>query len=154
MAAARGVIDFSASRPNDAAWWRRFWWLLDMVAVDNEARLVEAQQRHSLALVANGNLSDDGFARAQKQAAGGFQHLQALYRPWEGVTPADREARDRKTERDAYVRLMGDPNDPEVLARARQAAAEYEANKSAVKLNPQDTARQRMVARNQARRKR
>lgn len=95
----------------EVSWWRRYNVLIDGIARDMDIQLTDAAFRYHLALVGNGELTNDSFKEAQKQATGLYKELIGLVKPWQkndaGVTS-------RQRMKEEYLRQIGDPNDPTV----------------------------------------
>lgn len=127
----RGVIDFRRADLRNVNWWRRTAILLGGVADDDQAAVTHASYLFHLALVANGNLADDGFKVQQKKAVETFNDYAAAIMPWAERLRRRRQVDEVKYLKELYKQVCGDPDDPLTVARWRRESAALEAETSA-----------------------
>jgi hypothetical protein len=125
MAAVRGAVDFREARPHDPAWRRRVRLLKHGVRAEIDAAVYTALYRTQLALVSNGRLTDESFAKAQEGMRACCEALRQTYRPWEPDAEG-RKASQHADLRDAFVRLVGDPSDPVFMETQLRGLREME----------------------------
>jgi hypothetical protein len=112
-AAAEGLINFREARLLDKTWWRRVRIMTDVLSRRTRAKVADASLRYHLALVANSGLKPGSFEKAQDTAKERFYDLLGCWRPWEGASYAERQAKEFADYRQAYVDAFGcDPYDP------------------------------------------
>lgn len=111
--AVRGLVDFRESSILDMKWWRYYFVVLDAMLREDDARLIEAQRSHHLALISNANLTDDGFERHQKLASDCMWKLVSCFRPWEITDQAERKKQEYSKLKSAWEEMFGKMDDPE-----------------------------------------
>ena len=112
-ASARGLIDFAKGRLRDIAWWKRTYAVLRSLARQLDAQSIDVAYRYQLALVANGSLTPESFAKAQEAAREQYLDLIGCFRPWDGKGFVERKKSELKDGRQAYIDAFGvDPLDP------------------------------------------
>lgn len=108
-----GAVDFREMRPRDPGWWRRLNLIIKGLEMEDESRVVEALRSHHLAMISSGALTEEDFSKYQKLAIEGFYRFLGTVRPWESVDPEQLRRDEYSKLRREYVRMFGDPNDPE-----------------------------------------
>lgn len=81
-AAAAGVIDYTKADPNNQLWRIKHQLLLNELERTADYDLLSAAQRHWLALLAHGSLTEESFASAKKNAADILDTMKKLVFPW------------------------------------------------------------------------
>lgn len=111
-AAARGVVDFTKARILDRRWWQVYYALID--EMDRQDRI--ASDRDSLhfhlALMAHGNLADEGFSKSQDKAIERYNGILDELYPWNNEDKKTQERTKHDALRDTYKAVVGDPTDP------------------------------------------
>lgn len=115
LAAVRGVIDFRQTRLLEPNWWRRFNILIDGMARDLDAQMTDAAYRYHLALVGNGQLTEESFKKAQERSVELYRELIESVKPWQKDNLSSSQ-RARETAREQYRQQIGNPDDPAVKA--------------------------------------
>jgi hypothetical protein len=106
---AAGLIDFSKSRFEDPAWWRRLRFILDELGDQTDRDYVKFKHRHSLALV--GSIPDNNLnIQFLKDAADAYDAVTKRIYPWHDNTAV--EKREHEAIAEQYNTAVGDMNDP------------------------------------------
>lgn len=82
-AAVSGVIDYTGADPNNRQWRIKHLLTLTEMARREDYELLIAAQRHWLALVAHGNLTEESFGNAKTRAIELLQNIQTALFPWD-----------------------------------------------------------------------
>jgi hypothetical protein len=96
-AAAAGAIDYSRADPKDINWKIRHRLLLREMERQENNYLFAALHRHHLAYVAHGNLLDESYANASKQANVTLTDIQKIVFPW-FTAPEPAQNQENKTD--------------------------------------------------------
>lgn len=127
----RGVVDFREARIRDVNWWRRSNVLIREMEREDDRVIAAAMLQRYCAYVANGQLTDDSFKKFQELSQQECVRLIELLRPWTAAASARTDAIEQVTE--TYKRLVGDPKDPEFMARMAAEVKQFEEERRAVK---------------------
>ena len=98
QSAVTGVIDYSKADIRSPSWWRTWRLLINGMEQQNRGKLLHNAYEFQLALVSNNRISADDFSKSQRTAKELFEDMDAVYRPWVGIT-AERRL---KSESDAF----------------------------------------------------
>lgn len=118
-AAARGVIDFRRADFRDPNWWLRRKVLIEEMERWDEFELWKLITQRHLGLI-HGRVSDQAFSELQKGASQAILAAIACLRPWDRPD-LQKLGHDAEQLREAYVREIGDPRDPELIQRILDA---------------------------------
>jgi hypothetical protein len=111
-AQVRGVIDFHEARLLDPKWWKRVNILLTELERDYDLQMIQAAYRLHLAFLGNGQLTPESFESSQKRAKETFSDIIGVLYPWQGGS-VEMRRKENQSLREAYKKLVGDPDDPE-----------------------------------------
>lgn len=116
-ASLRGIVDYSLWSPS-AAWFRA--WATKIIAL-RDRLLREEYESDLLSLLTAGTsawMSEDSIKANLKSAQSAMATVRKLRRPWiERPDEASSSQRAVSSQREAFVRLIGDPSDPAFLRR-------------------------------------
>ena len=119
------MIDFREARLLDPRWWKRRNFLINAMIQEDDLKMQESLLAFHLALVSNSGLNDDSFKTVQEKAKEDLFDMMGLFRPWEGMTAAERKAKEYESLLDEYKQEFGDPSTPEFKAKEAAALAEW-----------------------------
>lgn len=116
-AAARRVVDYSQAQVLDIGWWRSTNAKVSAMARLDEIEGIKAAYDYQRSLVGNGGLTGDSFKEAQKTARDLFGKLVDALSPWASKNAESFKEQEINSLIDTYKKIIGDPNDPEFMAK-------------------------------------
>lgn len=156
-ACRQGVIDFSEARLLDVKWWRRANLLIDGMAKEDDLEILRSAMGFHLALVSNGNLSDESWDKAKTAAAEAFNDIVNTVHPWGARSTEQRRDDEMTALSKLYKERIGDLTDPAFEAVIMAEAARMTAQMEETEARESDEdridrmARERILARRQGR---
>lgn len=116
-AAVSGAINFAEADPFDTWWWIKTNLVLEEVSRQDQIVWLSANHRHWCAMMAHGNLKDNGFTKAQSESNELTDKIaEALY-PWR------EKAMGAQDLVQMWIAEYGDPESPETQAMIDAACA-------------------------------
>lgn len=115
-------MDFSRSDTRDVRWWRKVNILIGSLDTEQDREIIVATHRHHLALISNGSLKPEHFDAHKKHAVDCFNDLVRSFHPW--TKPDDKQSVLTNII-DIYKREMGDPDDPEYMAKIEEGVRQF-----------------------------
>lgn len=112
-AAASGAIDYSQADPDDPNWYVRHRLLLSEVKRQDRKSMLEVAQRHWLAYVSHGRLTEESFSNTKKHASELVDEYYSLLFPWTNV---DKETANTSKEQEAATATID--NETQALINA------------------------------------
>jgi hypothetical protein len=117
------LLDFRQANPRDIRWWRRSNLIIQAMMDDDERSITRAEFDYQTSFFGNGQLTEDGFKDSQTAAKDIFSTMCQQLRPWQAKNAA---AEDEITSLvETYKRVIGDPNDPEFMAKINAEVEEW-----------------------------
>lgn len=107
QSAVNGVIDYSKSNIRSVTWWRTWRLLLKGMEQKNRGELLGNAFKFQLALVSSARISADDFSKTQRKAKELFNDIDAVYRPWVGVTEDERLKSESESFKEQWEALAG-----------------------------------------------
>lgn len=95
-AAASGAIDYSRADPKDIYWRIRHRLVIKEMQRRNDEELFEAVQRHWLAFIAHGRLTEESYEDVKKRVETALIDLQKVIYPWVAIDQSRPEAEGQK----------------------------------------------------------
>lgn len=121
-AAASGAIDFAAADLLEARWWRKLWHTLRVLADEADYRVVRAHLDRALPFLSRSDLND-GQAQSSGDAVDRLvEALRDVVKPWAKAAGEASARGAMASMEESWIRAFGDPKDPAVAARIREAA--------------------------------
>ena len=111
--ATRGLVDFTKAKLLDPKWWRYYFVVLDGMVRDDDLYLIDRQRQHHLAMISNGNLTDEGFERHQDRSVQRMYDMLALVRPWEETDEVNRKKAEYAQLKQLWEASFGKMDDPQ-----------------------------------------
>ncbi len=102
--------------------------ILDDIARADDEKIVDAIYRLNLAMVADTRLTDESWAKIKDKSLDLFNDFVGLVRPWDAKSREDRQKEAHDDLRSEYVRVIGNPDDPEFKRVIEAEIARMQAN--------------------------
>lgn len=133
-----GAIDFREARLRDVAWWRRANVILRGLAQRQDVEVIRTAYEFQLALLSNGNLTEDSFKKFQDLAKETCNEIVNALHPWASKSVEAVKQQEVTGLIEMYKQLVGDPADPAFRAKLARIASEDEARKRDSSAEPEE----------------
>lgn len=116
-AAVSGALNFDRADPFDTWWWIKTNLVLEEVSRQDRVVWLSANHRHWCAMMAHGNLKDDGFAKSQTESSALLDKVADSLFPWREKTQGPQDLMQM------WISEFGNPDSPETQAMIDAACA-------------------------------